>query len=71
MLSDELVTSTGAPQGCVLSLVLISIYNTNEITCNDPILTLIKYPDDMSPVGRLKDEFSLSQYYLQIDALTV
>ena len=32
-------------------------------------LTLIKYADDMDLVGRLKDELSLSEYLLQIDAL--
>ena len=32
-------------------------------------LTLIKYADDMDLIGRLKDELSLSEYLLQIDAL--
>ena len=68
VLSDEIVVNTGAPQGCVLSPVLFSLY-TNAIRCHDPILTLLKYADDMSLVSCLKDEFSISQYFLQIDVL--
>jgi len=48
-----------------LSPVLFSIY-TNEIPCNNPILTMVKVADDMAPV----DELSHSQYYLQIESLT-
>ena len=48
--------------------MLFSLY-INDIRCHDPILTLLKYADDMSLVGYLKHEFSISQYYLQIDVL--
>ena len=69
MLSDEIVVNTGAPQGCVPSPILFLIY-TNDISSNNSFLTLIKYVDGMALVGRLKDEHSLTEYLLQIDALT-
>ena len=68
VLSGEIVVNTGAPQGCVLSPVLFSLY-TNDIRCHDPVLTLLKYVDDMGLFVYLKDEFSISQYFLQIDVL--
>ena len=60
--SNELILNTGAPQGCVLSPILFSIY-TNEIMSNTTTLTLIKFADDMALVARLKDEQSLSSYF--------
>ena len=68
MYSDELTLNTGFPLECVLSPILFSIY-TNDISFNNPVLTLIKFADDIALVGRLKDEVSLSQYYLQIELL--
>ena len=58
MLSDEVIVNTGDPQGCVLSPILFSI-DTNDISCNNSFLTVIKYADDMALVDRLKDELFL------------
>ena len=66
--SNELILNTGAPQGCVLSPILLSIY-TNEIMSNTTTLTLIKFADDMALVARLKDEQSLSSYFNFIEHL--
>ena len=68
-MSDEIVVNTGAPQGYALSTILFPIYS-NDILCQNSFLTLIKYADDMALEGRPKDELSLSEYLLQIDALT-
>ena len=48
--------------------ITYSIVYTNAISCNNSLLTLIKYADDMTLVACLKDD-SLSQYFLQIDSL--
>ena len=44
VLSDKIVVNTGAPQGCVHSPILFSIY-TKDISSNNSYLTLIKYAD--------------------------
>ena len=41
--------------GCVLSPLLFSVY-TNEIICNNAVLQLIKYADDIALTACLKDE---------------
>ena len=54
--------SKDAPQRCVLSPLLFSVY-INEIICN------MKNADDMALNACLKDEYSLSQYYQYVEML--
>ena len=62
--------NTGVPQGGVLSLILFSVY-TNAVVSTSPLLTLVKFADDMALVARLQDENSLAEYFLQLDLLNL
>ena len=71
IMSDEIIVNyreLRSPHGCVLSPILIFIY-TNAISCNNSLLTLIRYAYVMALVGCLKDDYSLSQYFPQIGSL--
>ncbi len=46
--------STGAPQGCVLSLLLFSLY-TNDCTSKDPSVKLLEFVDDTTLIGLIQD----------------
>lgn len=49
--SSVVITNTGAPQGCVLSPMLFTIY-TSDCVCRDVNCRLFKYADDTVLVGR-------------------
>ena len=68
ILSDAIILNSGAPQGCILSPVLFSLY-INDIQLNDAFISLIKYADDLALMARLKDELSLTLYHSHIQKL--
>ncbi|KAK3510553.1 hypothetical protein QTP70_010094 [Hemibagrus guttatus] len=49
-MSNSRTASTGAPQGCVLSPLLSSLY-TNDCTSADPSVKLLKFADNTTVIG--------------------
>ena len=65
--SDCKVTNTGAPQGCVISPVLFTLY-TNDCSINTHNTKLIKFADDSTIQGLIKNSneqsyFDFVQYF--------
>lgn len=54
LVSDTRTTSTGSPQGCVLSPLLLSLY-TNSCTAGHLSVKLLKFADDTTLIGLISD----------------
>ena len=50
--SDVIVTSTGSPQGCVLSPALFTLY-TNDCSSRFDGCTILNYADDTVIIGNI------------------
>ena len=64
-LSEDVVLNSGAPQVCVLSPMLFSVY-TNHMNLQTVVTCLFKFADDMTLAGLLLNEDSLATYFSHV-----
>ncbi len=67
--SSTRMISTGAPQGCVLSPLLFSLY-TNDCTSKDLSVKLLKFADDTTLIGLIQNG-DKSAYRQEVKELSV
>ncbi len=67
--SNSRSTNTEAPQGCVLSSLLFSLY-TKDCTSKDPSVKLLKFADDTTLIGLIQDGDE-SAYRQEVEQLAV
>jgi gmma-aminobutyric acid receptor subunit gamma/cGMP-dependent protein kinase 2 len=65
VISEKVITNTGAPQGCVLSPLLFTLY-TNDCVSSQDNCTLLKYADDTVILGNILNN-DTTMYRRQID----
>ena len=68
--SSTVITNTGAPQGCVLSPFLYTLYTNDCISPSPTNITYFKYSDDTAILALLHDNNSITDYQNTISHFT-
>ena len=58
VVSDQITTNTGTPQGCVLSPVLFILYTNDCTSDRNSSVHILKYADDTAVLGLIKNDES-------------